>query len=148
VIATIILIGAVIVLSAVAGIYMFSIVGSNVQLIEIRNAMLYSGSATFPSSLGSANFDFTTINPGPATNISSIVISSAGFSGTPSIYRCQTTTSCSVFVSAGILGGRTTDFNNLTNSFYLGTYVLSGITCTYVINFGNGQSITGSLIAQ
>ena len=147
VIATIILIAVTLVLALVVGAYTFGLFGSNVKTIQLTSAILSSGAATTTSASGS-NFLLTFNNPGGSTNISSIALTSGGQTvSVPTYYKCTSPTSCTAivtfadaFVIANGAGEQAT--------VYFGAVLNSGNTYSYVITFTNGQSITGSLIAQ
>ncbi len=135
VIATIILIAVTLVLALVVGAYTFGLFGSNVKTVTLTSASLYASGTG-----GNASFQFALNNPGSNTNITSVVLTSGG--GTQ-----YTITASTIKVggntTTGIDGGAVSSVvAPLTSA------LTSGQTYGYVITFKNGQSITGSQIAQ
>ncbi len=152
VIATIILIAGTLVLSLVVGAYTFGLFGSNVKTTELTYGLLNSGVATLASansSCGGAEFQMTFNNPGLPTYVQSIGLRIAS-SSLNATYYLSTKSSCTL---ATFTPGGSSDFNLSSGAgqiatAYIGLPVLLGNTYDYVISLGNGQSISGSLIAQ
>jgi hypothetical protein len=165
VIATIILIAATLVLALVVGAYTFGLFGSNVKTITLTSATLYGGqeAATVgpvggpPTSTSYLVVAFN--NPGSLTAISSITMTGSGiaaaysweFSNGTAVNFTVTSSGNPVGVGAGMWGnglpgGQVTSFS----FFPYGTAqpITTGQVYNYVINFANGQSVSGSLIAQ
>jgi flagellin-like protein len=147
VIATIILIAATIILAMTVGAYSYGLFGSDVKQIGLTSASLYSGTATTTSSQGYANLQISFVNPSSQTKISSIVLTGMGLT-TTTIYQCSSPTSCAAINSPTVLANGVTYFNTVTTAFYPGAILVSGGGYSYTINFANGQSISGYLIAQ
>jgi flagellin-like protein len=123
VIATIILIAGTLVLALVVGAYTFGLFGSNVKTLQETSATLYSGAT------GSLVFSLN--NPGAATKLSTVTLSNSTDTS------ISTTTTLPLAISAGVA------------SYTLAYGILdSGVTYNYVMTFANGQSVSGSLIAQ
>ncbi|MCL4518279.1 MAG: type IV pilin [Thaumarchaeota archaeon] len=135
VIATIILIAVTLVLALVVGAYTFGLFGSNVKTITITSATLYGASST-----GAASLVFTSSNPGSSTDIQSVTISGPGFASAQ-------TMGASVAGSTAVSNGITSFTYTYTNSASTGI-VSTGSVYNYVISFVNGQSVSGSLVAQ
>ncbi|MHB8565870.1 MAG: archaellin/type IV pilin N-terminal domain-containing protein [Nitrososphaerales archaeon] len=146
VIATIILIAGTLVLALVVGAYTFGLFGSNVKTIQLTSATLYGGtlSATGAAACaGTATEQISLNNPGSSTGVSGVTISGGGAaSGTTGLFTvgsaCQAASASNAVSATGV--------TSLT--IYVSYAVTSGNTYNYVINFVNGQSISGSLIAQ
>jgi flagellin-like protein len=149
VIATIILIAATIVLALVVGAYTFGLFGSNVKAITTPSVYIYSGGATAASGTApclGANMALTATDPGGATTLSSISITGASGAVPESTFLVSAAAACTAqaITSWTLPAGASTPLD-----VYFGTTALtSGATYNYVINFANGQSVSGSLIAQ
>ncbi len=153
VVATILLISSTLVLALAVGAYTFGLFGSNVKTILLENASLYSGAevATLGNpSQTSSYISFNLNNPGASSKISSFVLTGSAITavGTWEIVNGS---------FAGFVQGIPSQFNLV----YAGTVtpftyypfgvaqsVISGQLYSYTIDFTNGQSITGTLIAQ
>jgi flagellin-like protein len=153
VIATIILIAATIVLALVVGAYTFGLFGSNVKTVTLSSATLYGGAETpstsSPALAGATYLVFSLNNPGSASSISSVTLTGSGISSV-SAWDLSGSASNIAFASTNNVansmpGGAVTAF-----SYYaVGTQTITtGQVYNYVINFLNGQSVSGSLIAQ
>lgn len=158
VIATIILIAGTLVLALVVGAYTFGLFGSNVKTVTLSSANLFAGGINTPKAgtvcvnSGQSYLSFSLNNPGAATSITgltltgnalgSIVVITNGGSGCTPV-----TSSASLPLQAGQVTPITVYFSyaNATDTL---SYITSGQTFNYVINFQNGQSVSGSLIAQ
>jgi hypothetical protein len=155
VIATIILIAGTLVLALVVGAYKFGLFGSNVKTVTLSSATFYGGYASATGLQTASYLSFSLNNPSSATTISSITgsgITSVSAIDNTSAIPCSG--SCSS-VFTGQLGGTANDFlaggQVSSYTWYLGGQnqaVTTGQTFNYVINFANGQSVSGSLIAQ
>jgi flagellin-like protein len=153
VIATIILIAATIVLALVVGAYTFGLFGSNVKAITAQSLILTSGAAySGPSTTActGANLFMALNNPGGATTISSITLSSGAGVVPESTYYLSGANSCASTALSGFpTGGITGGASGLQVTIYFGTTALtSGVLYSYVINFANGNSLTGQITAQ
>jgi flagellin-like protein len=162
VIATIILIAATIVLALVVGAYTFGLFGSNVKTVTLSSATLYAGNewatsqpnGSSTSVNGISYITFSLNNPGSLTTISSVTLTGSGISSV-STWNIWNATS-SVFKAVGFgTGGK---YNQMPAgtvtpfTFYVvGTAnqaITTGQIYNYVLNFQNGQSVSGSLYAQ
>jgi flagellin-like protein len=161
VIATIILIAGTLVLALVVGAYTFGLFGSNVKTVTLSSATLYGGNASPTVAQGAATGSYITFslnNPGSASTVSSMTLTGSGiqavtvwdnstFAGTCSGACASVFSGTSGGVANNLLaGGKVSSY-----TWYLGGQnqaVTTGQTFNYVINFANGQSVSGSLIAQ
>jgi flagellin-like protein len=164
VIATILLIAGTIVLALVVGAYTFGLFGSNVKTIQLNSANLFSGPTpnhTTSSAYCTTSDSYLTAslnNPGAATGITSITITGAAVpSGVTVNAYAMISNSCTLVSSTSqvpLAGGAVTPvtlyFGGSTNTTTTGALpsLASGQTFNYVVNFANGQSISGSLIAS
>jgi flagellin-like protein len=152
VIATILLIAGTVVLALVVGAYTFGLFGSNVKTIQLNSATLFGG--PLPTSLtcsptNSAYIALAINDPGATTNISGITLTGSSLTTTVSSYYLKSGT-CTLISSQnqpGISGGSITSIG-----IYFGgsspSSMKTGQVINYVINFANGQSVAGSLLAQ
>ncbi len=146
VIATIILIAATIVLSLVVGAYVYGLFGSNVKTVTAPTANLYSGTASTASGSaacgGIANLGVSVMNQGSASYVKSVSFTGGGLAaGTVGLFAIGST--C---VTSQPSGSITAGSSYLT--IYSSNVLATGQLYNYIINFGNGQSVTGYLIAQ
>jgi len=169
VIATIILIAGTLVLALVVGAYTFGLFGSNVKTVTLSSATLYGGTAASSAAVGTSSLTFSLNNPGSNSYITSITVTGAGLL-TPitawdnsSAIRGSTNTVNFGSASMAANGCPTPTWNNnvlcpgQVSSFTLyleqgasnpGVAITTGQTFNYVMNFQNGQSVSGALIAQ
>ncbi len=155
VIATIILIAATLVLALVVGAYTFGLFGSNVKTITLTSATLYGGVSVTASQAATSSLGLSLNNPGSLTEISSLTLTGTGLSSAITGWCASATANCPTPV---VFGSTANNENNLTAgavttfTFYPKTVtsfsITTGQTFNYVINFANGQSVSGSLIAQ
>ena len=157
VIATIILIAGTLVLALVVGAYTFGLFGSNVKTVTLSSATLYGGVSADPVTTATSSLTLSLNNPGSASAITSLTLTGTGlqspittWSGVPNAGGAQI-----VFVNSydslsiynALSPGQVTSY-----TFYPSTSasvpITTGQTFNYVINFANGQSVSGSLIAQ
>lgn len=154
VIATIILIAATIVLALVVGAYTFGLFGSNVKNITTPSVTLYSGTFSTASNTaicgGTAYLAVSETNPGSATSVTSVTISGGGVAastvGLFSAAQATVNPGCTAASAAGLVTGGSTPSSTL--NIYVSATLVSGSTYNYVINYANGQAVSGSLIAQ
>jgi len=163
VIATIILIAGTLVLALVVGAYTFGLFGSNVKTVTLSSATLYGGlsatgaTGTPASQAATSSLVFALNNPGSATYITSLTLTGAGIA---SINNWDNTTLATVATNTivftashpnnnAMLAGQVSSYTYYPSA---NTGAQEGITTgqvfNYVINFANGQSVSGSLIAQ
>ena len=160
VIATIILIAGTLVLALVVGAYTFGLFGSNVKTVTLSSATLYGGlsatgaTGTPASQAATSSLVFALNNPGSATYITSLTLTGAGIA---SINNWDNTTLATVATNTIVFA--TSAPNNAMNAGQVSSYtyypsaptpegITTGQVFNYVINFANGQSVSGSLIAQ
>jgi flagellin-like protein len=166
VIATIILIAATLVLALVVGAYTFGLFGSNVKTVTLTSATLYGGVSASATVVATSSLSIALNNPGSQSYITSLVLTGTGFATPVSNWDNTSAVSAAgntiTFTSASIqaAGCPSATWNNnvmcpgqvTTFTFYpeaaASVSVTTGQTFNYVINFQNGQSVSGSLIAQ
>jgi FlaG/FlaF family flagellin (archaellin) len=151
-IATMILITATLVLSLVVGAYTFGFLGQSAADVTLSSAALFGGlTSDNLTTVGTAYFQFFLKNPGHSSNLTSITLSGGAL--TAPIYSWSTTPNGQPHNSLTVGG------NNLLSAGSTTQYTLFpiqnppvgitiGQTYEYVISLSNGQSISGSLIAQ
>jgi flagellin-like protein len=158
VIATIILIAGTLVLALVVGAYTFGLFGSNVKTVTLTSGNLFAGGistaptgAACESVSGEAYITVALNDPGAATSMNSFTLTGSSLSGSvPGVYydvsgTCTSISTTPPSLNAGAVTPLTLYFFKGTGS---ATSLTSGQTYNYVINFANGQSVSGSLIAQ
>lgn len=136
VIAVIVLIAVTLVLALVVGAYTFGLFGSNAKTITVTSATLYAA----------GSFEFALNDPGSQTLITQIVMTS-GSGGSVSLGASSISiggTSGDNTVSGGVVSSISVTVPTTATNWAL----TSGQTYSFVITFQNGQSITGSSIAQ
>jgi len=127
-------------IAAVAGVYAFyysapSCCVDNVRIVTLSSATLFSGTPTNASDRG--------------TSISLITITGYNLTSQVVVYRCFDGTDCEPISSSNVpLPSGLTHFDTNSSAFYLSASLTEGQVYNYVINFANGQSVSGSLIAQ
>ncbi len=149
VIATIILIAGTLVLALVVGAYTFGLFGSNVKTVELQSATLYvQGGKTGGGVTENTTLNIALTNPGSSTTITALSVSGGAISGQFASWA---------FHVAGVgpaTSTLTSGVNLVTASNStaiipgIGGSLTAGQTYNYVITFANGQSISGSIIAQ
>ncbi len=161
VIATIILIAGTLVLALVVGAYTFGLFGSNVKTVTLSSATLYGGVANEKgyitgTTLNSTSYIvFSLNNPGSSSSITGVTLTGSGIK---SMTTWENSTAVAVpftSTSAGdsnyMAGGQVTSYT-LYPTMAAGTGATQSVTTgqvfNYVISFANGQSVSGSLIAQ
>jgi len=156
VIATIILIAATLVLALVVGAYTFGLFGSNVKTITLTSGTLYGGVTATSSSTATASFVLALNNPGSATYVTSLSMSGAGIATVTSwdnSSAASASTNLIVFTAShpgnnAMPAGTVTSFTYYPENAAPSQEITTGQVFNYVINFANGQSVSGSLIAQ
>jgi len=152
VIATIILIAGTLVLALVVGAYTFGLFGSNVKTVTVSSATLYGGTPAIGAGLATSSFTMSLNNPGSASTITSLTLTGTGLGSPISLWSVTTDTGGSVNFNA--IAGPNSMLPGQVSSFTLypigvaGQTITTGQTFKYVIHFANGQSVSGSLIAQ
>jgi len=141
-------------IAAVAGVYAFyysapSCCVDNVRIVTLSSATLFSGTPTNASDRGTSAFAITLNNPGAISSISLITITGYNLTSQVVVYRCFDGTDCEPISSSNVpLPSGLTHFDTNSSAFYLSASLTEGQVYNYVINFANGQSVSGSLIAQ
>lgn len=163
VIATIILIAATIVLALVVGAYTFGLFGSNVKTVTLASATLYAGTnstsrASNGGNLGTSYFVFALNNPGSSSTVTSVTMTGSGIASISSWVNSTKYTVFGTNAPAGAANDYTTLTGGIVSSYTLypafvsattaSNNILSGQLYNYVINFANGQSVSGVLTAQ
>jgi FlaG/FlaF family flagellin (archaellin) len=155
VIATIILIAGTLVLALAVGAYTFGLFGSNVKTVTLVSTTLYGGVTSSGAVITTGSLTISLNNPGSSTTVSSLTLTGSGLDGTISQWDFQPNsgTNSVNFGSSYIAGGRNAISPGSVSSF---TYypitgssqlILTGQTFNYIINFANGQSVSGSSVA-
>jgi flagellin-like protein len=153
VIATIILIAGTLVLALVVGAYTFGLFGSNVKTVTLSSATLYGGTELLTGE-GTSYISFSLNNPGSSTEITSMTITSSasGFTAVSQFYFNNGGVSTAVvFAQNGGAGNALGGGQVSTYTFYsygAAQSIVTGQEYNYVINFANGQSVSGVLTAQ
>jgi flagellin-like protein len=155
VIATIILIAGTLVLALVVGAYTFGLFGSNVKTVTLSSATLYGGVSATAAQVATSSLTVSLNNPGSATVITGITLTGAGIStitgwdtgsaagAAPTLlFTPYTANSPNAMAPGAVTSFTFYPWNAASQS------ILTGQTFNYVINFANGQSVSGSLIAQ
>ena len=124
VISTIILIVVALVIALLVGVFAFGLFSTNANSVTLQSANLYSGSASFVMSLK---------NPSSAT----IALSSA-----TQVLNGQGVTALTVCAPTALTSGGTTSVTCTA------TGAIVGDNYNYVISLTNGQSISGTVVAQ
>lgn len=154
VIATIILIAGTLVLALVVGAYTFGLFGSNVKTVTLSSATLYGG--TEAAAIGPTGgppttttyISFALNNPGSGTYIDGMTLTGSAI-GTISTWEDSTGAALSTLQTGTnnqMNGGIVTTFT--VYPYGTSQNIVTGQVYNYVINFANGQSVSGSLIAQ
>ena len=153
VIATIILIAVTLVLALVVGAYTFGLFGSNVKTVTLTSGNLFAGTLNTANvnASGSSYISFSLNNPGAATTITGFTLTGSSLTSAVTANYCTpgtggtcaaVTPTASVSLGAGTVTSITLYFHSTQTS------TTSGQTYNYVINLGNGQSVSGTFIAQ
>jgi flagellin-like protein len=151
VIATIILIAGTLVLALVVGAYTFGLFGSNVKTVTLSSATLYGGNEPIaignPPASGATYMTFALNNPGSASTITSITLTGAGIT---SVTQWGTASGTGYLTSPNnaLAAGQVSSYTFYPYGNAAVQAITTGQTFNYVISFGNGQSVSGSVIAQ
>ena len=156
VIATIILIAGTLVLALVVGAYTFGLFGSNVKTVTLASATLYGGVTADPITLATSSMTLALNNPGSASSITSLTLTGTGLNAPVTVWSTTSSTASQItFVNSynanspnAMSPGQVTSFTFYPVTLSGSVPVTTGQTFNYVINFANGQSVSGSLIAQ
>ena len=157
VIATIILIAGTLVLALVVGAYTFGLFGSNVKTVTLSSATLYGGTEALAVGVPAQSASYLVFalnNPGSTSSVTGVTMTGSGISsvstwgllnGTSVNFALATSGNTAKWAN-GLVGGQVTSY-----TFYpygLAQSITTGQVYNYVISFANGQSVSGSLIAQ
>ncbi|MDH2902271.1 MAG: hypothetical protein PXY39_15010 [archaeon] len=160
VIATIILIAGTLVLALVVGAYTFGLFGSNVKTITLTSANLAAGVTGNDTTVAPTSYLTMSLNnPGAVTSVSSLTVTSSSLTSEisawcpPSSTGGAPTATCTEIDFSVAGTGNTVKAGQVTPlTFYpisgVSLPITSGQTFNYVINFANGQSVSGSLLAE
>jgi FlaG/FlaF family flagellin (archaellin) len=155
VIATIILIAGTLVLALVVGAYTFGLFGSNVKTVTLSSGTLYGGVSADPVTTATASLTLSLNNPGSATVITGITLTGAGITSVTGWDTASIPSAAPTLQFTGYTAGSPNAMGpGAVSSFTFYPWaatsqnILTGQTFNYVINFANGQSVSGSLIAQ
>jgi len=157
VIATIILIAGTLVLALVVGAYTFGLFGSNVKTVTLSSATLYGGVSSDAATNATSSLTIALNNPGSATYITSLSLTGTAISTVnnwcPKGDQVGGGGCTQVAWTAGgannqMAPGKVTSFTFYPSNPPATQAITTGQTFNYVINFANGQSVSGSLIAQ
>jgi len=158
VIATIILIAGTLVLALVVGAYTFGLFGSNVKTVTLSSGTLYGGVTADPATTSTSSLTFSLNNPGSATTITGVTLTGSGLTSTITAWDTGSLPSPAAnninFQQAYGAGNPNAMPPGTVTSFTFYPWsaasqpILTGQTFNYVITFANGQSVSGSLIAQ
>jgi flagellin-like protein len=153
VIATIILIAGTLVLALVVGAYTFGLFGSNVKTVTLSSATLFGGYANPGPGQTASYVTFSLNNPGSASTITGMTLTGSGITAVTTWNNQTGSGATSVFTgyhngiaNNALLGGQVNSY-----TWYLAGAnqpITTGQVYNYVINLANGQSVSGSLIAQ
>ena len=152
VIATIILIAGTLVLALVVGAYTFGLFGSNVKTVTLSSATLYGGTELLASGTptGTSYIVFSLNNPGSSSSITGETLTGSGISSITTWEDSGGTTvnfgATGLGVDNALTGGQVTSYTYYPYGF--AQSIVTGQVYNYVITFANGQSVSGSLIAQ
>ncbi len=156
VIATIILIAGTLVLALVVGAYTFGLFGSNVKTVTLSSATLYGGTTATGAAAATSSLTIALNNPGSASYITSVTMTGSGIATIVAWDNSTLTSSAAnliVFTGSypgnnAMAAGTVTSFTYYPENVAPAQSITTGQVFNYVINFANGQSVSGSLIAQ
>ena len=157
VIATIILIAGTLVLALVVGAYTFGLFGSNVKTVTLSSATLYGGVSSDAATNATSSLTLALNNPGSATYITSLSLTGTAITTVNSwcpngdkvgAGGCVQVAWTAVGINNQMSPGKVTSFTFFPSNPPTTQPITTGQTFNYVINFANGQSVSGSLIAQ
>jgi hypothetical protein len=160
VIATIILIAGTLVLALVVGAYTFGLFGSNVKTVTLSSATLYGCVSSSGTKNATSSLTLSLNNPGSASYITSLTMTGTAISSITgwcpngdivAAGGCTQVAWTAVGASNQMPPGVVTSFTFYPSSVgavQASQSITTGQTFNYVINFANGQSVSGSLIAQ
>lgn len=128
---------------------------NSVSTVTLPSATLHSGNVANASTEATASLSFSLDNPGSKTQIVSLVLSGNGVNVTSWDNSTQpsTTSNRIVFVSSHqgddiLSSGAVTSFTYYPEDNGSSDEITHAQTYNYVINFQNGQSVSGALMAQ
>jgi hypothetical protein len=157
VVAIVLLIAATVVLSLTVGAYSLGILGANVKMIQVNSASLHAEKLPGIPKCSTEDVPYMRLainNPGTGTNITSIMLSGAALDSnrTQANYITTTTTnSCNPIGAPNVGDGPQIGPGGVTDVviYFSGTgQIREGEPYNYLIVFSNGQSVSGTLLAQ
>lgn len=129
---------------------------SSVQTVTLSSMVLYRGVTANASTKATSSLEFSLNNPGSATTITSITLTGSNFSPVTiwDEYPNSTSSTHINFGASYLKGGENalpasevTAFSFCPWTNQSETLVMEGVF-NYIINFANGQSVSGSSIAE
>jgi hypothetical protein len=155
VIATIILISGTLVLALVVGAYTYGLFGSNVKSLTLASATLYGGESANQTLPATSSLVFAIDNPGSATYVTGVTLSGSDIStilAWDNSTAPSSVTNLILFDSShagnnAVAAGTVTSFA-IHPETAIQENIATGQVFDYVVNFANGQSISGSLVGQ
>lgn len=130
-------------------------IDGNVKTVTLVSATLYGGVTASTSQAATSSLTLSLNNPGTATTITSLTLTGTGISAITSWDASSGNGSNTInFGAAYVAGGVNALSSNSVTPFAFYPYsassqsITTGQTFNYVITFANGQSVSGSLIAQ
>ena len=144
----VLLVGTILALAVTILVYNANCCVTSDYFMTMSSASIYSGTASNSSSRGMAVFTISINNPGSPTAITMIEIIGSALRSIPEVFQCASKASCTLFYRASLPGGVVSSFDTDTTAFYLSSALIPNMAYNYVINFLNGDSISGFLIAQ
>ena len=151
-IATMVLLTATLVLSLIFGAYSSSLFRPNANRIQLSAIMLNDGSSSDnASSIATASLTLSIKNPDLATSVNSLMLSSPALQIpiTSWVLTEGPESNNSLFVAGHNVVGPGTTTNLLMYPVQAPVVsVIVGSTYDYLIQFSNGQSISGAIVAQ
>lgn len=127
---------------------------NSVKTVTLSSATLYSGNVATASSGATAKLFFSLDNPGSRTYITSLTLSGNGVNITSWDNSTQPSSKGNLipFVSGYsgdvLFSGKVTSFTYCPERIGSSEEIVGAQTYNYVINFQNGESVSGSLTAQ
>jgi hypothetical protein len=118
----------------------------NVRTITVAYAYLQSGTGSTLQNRGTANFSVRFNNPDTTTTISSSYNFTSSGGTSIALYSCTEVSTCESNTTLIIPSTDTTSYFNTT--FYMSATIVPDVTYNYFFEFTDGQSVSGTLIAQ
>jgi hypothetical protein len=130
--------------------------GGSVKTVALSSATLYAGQSATNSTPATSKLTFALDNPGSTTHISSLILSISNTSKITTwdnASQVSSQTNLISFNSTVYSAGITMKYGAVTSFTYYPAstspkQIIREQTYDYVINFQNGQSVSGSLITE